>query len=136
MAGILSGMLQADFDTEILPQGNTRPVMRYQEEASFVRCLAHILNLIVKEFLATLKASNAAADSLIVEDLQNNLSLAEPHSAFSRVRILALYVSASSARKKEWRDLCQIKGMNSKLIQYDRWNSAYRMLNDAWNVCV
>jgi hypothetical protein len=100
MAGILSGMLQAGFDTEILPQGNTRPVMRYQGEASFVRCLAHILNLIVKEFLATLKASNTATDSLIVEDLQNNISLAESHSPFSRVRILALYVSASSAWKK------------------------------------
>ncbi|KAN0070499.1 Ribonuclease H-like domain containing protein [Elaphomyces granulatus] len=125
MAGILSGMLQAGFDTEILPQGNTRPVMRYQGEASFVRCLAHILNLIVKEFLATLKASNTATDSLIVEDLQNNISLAESHSPFSRLGL-----------EKEWRDLCQIKGMNSKLIQYDvdtRWNSAYRMLDDAWN---
>ena len=135
---ILSGMLQADFDTEILPQGK-HSACRDIGEASFVRCLAHILNLIVKEFLATLKASNTATDYLIVEDLQNNLSLAESHSAFSRVRILALYVSASSARKKEWRDLCQIKGMNSKLIQYDvdtRWNSAYRMLDDAWNVCV
>ena len=139
MAGILSGMLQADFDTEILPQGNTRPVMRYQGEASFVRCLAHILNLIVKEFLVTLRASNTATDYRIVEDLQNNLSLAESHSAFSRIRILALYVSASTERKKEWRDLCQLKGMDAKLIQYDvetRWNSAYRMLNDAWKVCI
>ncbi|OXV09045.1 hypothetical protein Egran_03192 [Elaphomyces granulatus] len=32
----------------VLPQGNTRPVMRYQGEATFVRCLAHIPNLIVK----------------------------------------------------------------------------------------
>ena len=51
MAGILSGMLEADFDTEIFSSGNTRPVVRYQGEARFVRCLVNILNLIVKEFL-------------------------------------------------------------------------------------
>ena len=75
--------------------------MRYQEETSFVHCLAHILNLIVKEFLATLRASDVATDYQIVEDLQNNLSLIESHSAFSHVHILALYVSATSEQKKE-----------------------------------
>ena len=73
MAEILYDMLKADYDTEILSQGNTQSIMRYQEKLSFVRCLAHILNLIVKEFLAILKASDIAGDQKIVEDLQNNL---------------------------------------------------------------
>jgi hypothetical protein len=47
MAEILFGMLNADFDTEIFPSNNTQPVMSKLS----VRCLAHILNLIVKEFL-------------------------------------------------------------------------------------
>jgi len=137
MARILYDMLKADYDTEVLPQGNTRPVMRYQGELSFIRCLAHILNLIVKEFLATLKASDIAADRWIVDHLGNNPSIVQSRSAFSRIRILALYISATSERKKEWQNLCLIKGMDSKLIQYDvdtRWNSSYRMLDNAWKV--
>jgi hypothetical protein len=137
MVRILYDMLKADYDTEIIPPGNTRPIMRYQGEPSFIRCLAHILNLIVKEFLAILKASDITADYQIVNDLENNLSVIQLQSAFSRIRILALYISTTSERKKEWRNICQIKGMNSKLIQYDvdtRWNSSYRMLDDAWKV--
>jgi len=83
MAGILYDMLKADYDTEISPQGNTRPVMRYQGELSFVRCLAHILNLIVKEFLAILKASDIAADYQIAEDLRKGLVIIQWLSAFS-----------------------------------------------------
>ena len=137
MARILYDMLKADYDTEIIPQGNTRPIMRYQGESSFIRCLAHILNLIVKEFLTILKASDITADYQIVNDLEKNLSVIQLQSAFSRIRILTLYISATSERKKEWQNLCQIKGMDSKLIQYDvdtRWNSSYRMLDDAWKV--
>ena len=136
MSRILYDLLKADYDTEILPYGNTQPVMRYQGESSFVRCLAHILNLIVKEFLATLKAGDFEADYQIVEDLKNFLSLdsLQLQSAFSCLHILILYVSATSERKKQWKDLCQIKRMNSKLIQYDvanHWNSSYQMVDDA-----
>jgi len=55
-------MLKADHNKEICPQGNTWPVMRYQGESSFICCLIYILNLIVKEFLATLKANNFIID--------------------------------------------------------------------------
>jgi hypothetical protein len=48
MARILYDMLKANYDTEVLPQGNTWLVIRYQGESSFICCLAHILNLIVK----------------------------------------------------------------------------------------
>ena len=72
MAEILYDMLKADYDTEIFPEGNTRPIMRYHGELSFVHCLAHILNLIVKEFLAILKANDITADYEIVADLKNN----------------------------------------------------------------
>jgi hypothetical protein len=49
--------------------------MRYQGESSFIRCLAHILNLIIKEFLIILKASDVATDYQIVKGLENNLSI-------------------------------------------------------------
>ncbi|EED22636.1 conserved hypothetical protein [Talaromyces stipitatus ATCC 10500] len=131
MAEILHDLLKADYKT-----GDTQQAIRYQEEGSFIRCLAHILNLIVKEFLTVLKATDITGDFQIIEDLENNLSLIQSQSAFSRIRILSLYISSTTERKREWQNLCQIKGMDSKLIQYDvttRWNSSYRMLNDAWN---
>jgi hypothetical protein len=45
MAETIFGVLKADFDTKIFPSGN---IPAYYEILS---CLAHILNLIVKEFL-------------------------------------------------------------------------------------
>jgi hypothetical protein len=58
--------------------------MRYQGELSFIRCLAYILNLIIKEFLIILKASDVATDYQIVRDLENNLSITQ-QSPFSHV---------------------------------------------------
>ncbi|EED15295.1 hypothetical protein TSTA_047440 [Talaromyces stipitatus ATCC 10500] len=72
MAEILHDLLKANYE-----QGNTQQTMRYQGEDSFIHCLAHILNLIVKEFLTVLKASDIAGDFQIIEDLKNNLSLAQ-----------------------------------------------------------
>jgi hypothetical protein len=77
MARILYDMLKADYNTEIFLQSNTQLVMRYQGESSFIRCLAHILNLIVKEFLIILKASSIATDYQIIRDLENNLSITQ-----------------------------------------------------------
>ena len=70
MIRILYDMLKTDYDMKIFSQDNTQLMMRYQEETSFVHCLAHILNLIVKKFLATLRASDVTTDYQIVEDLQ------------------------------------------------------------------
>ena len=93
--------------------------MRYCEELSFVCCFAHILNLIVKKFLAILKTNDITADYEIVADLKNNLLIIQSQSAFSCIQILVLYISATSEQKKKWRNLCHIKEMNAKLIQYD-----------------
>jgi hypothetical protein len=53
MAEILFGMLNADFDMEI--SGNTYTYIYEipRRGKLSVRCLTHILNLIVKEFLGT-----------------------------------------------------------------------------------
>src|SRR5204862_7629078 len=49
MIRILYDMLKTDYDMKIFSQDNTQLMMRYQEETSFVHCLAHILNRIVKK---------------------------------------------------------------------------------------
>ena len=101
MTEILYDMLKADYDMKIFSQGNTQSVMRYHEELSFVHCLAHILNLIVKKFLAILKTNDITADYEIVADLKNNLLIIQSQSAFSHIQILVLYISATSEQKKK-----------------------------------
>ncbi|EED13543.1 hypothetical protein TSTA_097990 [Talaromyces stipitatus ATCC 10500] len=79
MAEILHNLLKANYE-----QGNTQQIMRYQGEGSFICYLIHILNLIVKEFLAVLKASDITEDFQIIEDLENNPSLAQSQKVQER----------------------------------------------------
>ncbi len=62
MTEILYNMLKVDFNIKIILQNNTQSVIRYQKELSFIYYLAHILNLIVKKFLAILKTDDIAAN--------------------------------------------------------------------------
>jgi hypothetical protein len=80
---IICLILKADYNMGVFPQSNTQQVMRYQADLSFICCLAHILNLIAKEFLSILKASDVVTDYQLVRDLENNLSIIESYSTFS-----------------------------------------------------
>ncbi|RKF73594.1 putative AC transposase, partial [Golovinomyces cichoracearum] len=85
--------------------------IRFSGLYSYIRCLAHILNLIVKDILATLKTGDHQSATTACDLLQNKQGVGH-HSTMSRLRILALW----------------------KFIVYDvdtRWNSTYRMLQDA-----
>lgn len=41
--------------------GNLKPLMQFQGRKSYIRCLAHALNLIVKDILANLKSKTMEA---------------------------------------------------------------------------
>jgi hypothetical protein len=105
---------------------------------SYIRCLAHIINLIVKGILLTLKPGNTEEAAAICDNLDNG----EHHSfpaiePLAKLRILALWIHRSPQRRQAWRNNCKRMNLSDKFIEYDvdtRWNSTFRMLEDALKV--
>ncbi len=115
--------------------------LRFQGTQSLVRCLAHILNLIVKQLLSGLRAQDSeSADSICVSiagDDGEGYTLPDEYanlSALARLRVFVLYISRSPQRRQLWKQACASFGGSAKVIDYDvdtRWNSLYRMINQA-----
>lgn len=107
---------------------------RFQGSQSYVRCLGHIINLIVKDILAKLNTGNPDVDEMCaIIDREHPQSL----DVVGRVRYLAVWIQQSPQRKQAWIANCKRLGLSTKLIEYDvptRWNSTFRMLFDAIKV--
>jgi hypothetical protein len=106
------------------------PISRFGGLDSYVRCLAHVLNLIVSEILSTLKTGDHKAATLACDLMQEKQEIG-PHSATSRLRIMALWIARIPQRRQFWQYICQSDGLSTKFIEYDvdtRWNSFLRML--------
>ena len=99
---------------------------------SFIRCLAHILNLIVKEILRSLKSGTYKEAVKICNHLHDeNLST---ESALSRLRILAVWIHRSPQRSDAWTNVCTLMKLSDRVIPYDvdiRWNSTFEMIDIA-----
>ncbi|KAK9257597.1 hypothetical protein V1519DRAFT_113117 [Lipomyces tetrasporus] len=105
---------------------------------SCVRCLAHIIHLIVKDILVALKSGNTEEADAICDNLDEgehqSLRALEP---LARLRIIALWIHRSPQRRQAWNDNCKRMNLPDKFIEYDvdtRWNSTFRMLSDALQV--
>ncbi len=77
-----------------------KPLMRFHGRKSFIRCLAHIINLICKDVLATLKAGSAKEAKAILDELaaQKDHSFTSTHStkgAIAKLRLLVLWITRS-----------------------------------------
>ena len=106
--------------------------LRFNGVDSYVRCLAHVLNLIVSDILSALKSGDHKSAIEACDLLQDNKKIGR-HSALSRLRIMALWISRTPQRRQQWKLVCQSNGLKDKFIEYDvetRWNSTYRMLRD------
>jgi hypothetical protein len=98
---------------------------------SYIRCLAHIMNLIVKDILRALKSGNTEEADAACDGLQFGQHITT-QTALAKLRILALWIHRSPQRRQKWKDICKIENLPDKYIEYDvdtRWNSTYRMLD-------
>lgn len=111
-----------------------RPLMRFRGRPSFIPCLAHILNLICKDVLASLRAGSAREAKAILDDMAIHTSPAfnSIHStkgAIMKIRLLTLWIARSPQRRRDWKEVSP-----GKQVSYDvdtRWNSTYIMIQDA-----
>jgi hypothetical protein len=106
--------------------------IQFQGLDSYVRCLAHILNLIVKDILQALKSGTAEEADAICDRIRDGKPM-QTQSALARLRVLALWINRSPGRRQSWKEVCKFLNLSGKYIEYDvenRWNSTYRMLDD------
>ncbi len=105
--------------------------IRFHGQDSFIRCLAHVLNLIVKKILSTLKSRNRKSAEASIELVSQYRYLNTTDSALARLRVLAIWISWTPERKSQWRYICKDNNLPDTCILYDvntRWNSTYLML--------
>jgi len=75
------------FNDEVdLELGNTRTIMRFRGKEHRIRCIAHVLNLIVRKILDDLKTGTAKE----AKDLNENSIGSEPLNGVVKIRMLIL----------------------------------------------
>lgn len=111
-----------------------KPLMRFHGRRSFIRCLAHIINLVCKEILATLgagstKEARATLDELELHKKQPFSTTSESKSAIAKIRLVVLWIARSPQRRQSWKLISPTKQINYDVD--NRWNSTYNMVADA-----
>jgi hypothetical protein len=105
---------------------------------SYVRCLAHILNLIVKDILRALKSGNTAEATSVCDNLdKGEYQALEALQPLGKLRALAIWIHRSPQRRQAWKKTCNRLNLLDKFIEYDidiRWNSTFRMISTALQV--
>lgn len=115
---------------------DSNPEIQFCGIDSYIHCLAHILNLIVKDILHALKSGSIQEAYTACDSIQNGKSFAT-QTALARLQILALWISRSPQRRQKWKEVCSYMDLPDRFIEYDvetRWNSTYQMLHGSLKV--
>ena len=129
----LHSELRKKYDDED-DQFRMKPLMRFRGRNSFIPCLAHVINLICKDLLTSLKAGSSREAKVLLDELasQRDQTFSSTHAAkgaIVRIRLLVLWIARSPQRRQEWKVVSP-----AKQVSYDvdtRWNSTYIMISDA-----
>lgn len=137
----LLNRLLKEYDDYLDPFPIRGQTIRFRGLASRIRCFAHILNLIVKAILQELGSSTFKqaveyldrATVAITNRERSRLQIPNAQGVIAKLRIIVLWVHRSTDRIQDWRALPR----SPRLPRYDidtRWNSTFRMINDAFEV--
>ena len=104
--------------------------MLFKGDESFVRCLAHMLNLIAKSMLKVFKAGSHKEAKRVIKqmsvDKREIFRIDEtPQSAIARLRLIVLWILASEQRIDKYMEYASVS------LDYDidtRWNALLKML--------
>jgi hypothetical protein len=109
--------------------------MRFHGKLSFIRCLAHVINLICKDVLSSLKAGSAIEAKKALDTWEKTFKSADyvilrdnSCSAIAKVRFLNLWILRSSQREEDWAKLSRASNRKPIYNVDTRWNSAYDMI--------
>jgi hypothetical protein len=115
-------------------QKKPNTALLFQGLHSSVRCLAHILNLIVKDILRAVKSGNTGEAYTACDCSRDGIPWpCSTQGALAKLRIFALWIDRSPQRRQKWTHICQIANLPSQFIEYDVdtwWNSTFRILSD------
>ncbi|KAK9364368.1 hypothetical protein V1509DRAFT_643760, partial [Lipomyces kononenkoae] len=78
--------------------------VRFRGREDFISCLAHVLNLIVKDILKSLKPGDTSSANEACDQIARGGPIGS-HSAFSRLRILSLWILRTPQRREGWKNL-------------------------------
>ncbi|KAK9365003.1 hypothetical protein V1509DRAFT_643131, partial [Lipomyces kononenkoae] len=78
--------------------------VRFRGREDFISCLAHVLNLIVKDILKSLKPGDTSSAYEACDQIARGGPIGS-HSALSRLRILSLWILRTPQRREGWKNL-------------------------------
>ena len=125
--------LKRQYDDGFSPIGRSR--MRFHGKQSWVRCLAHVIALIVKDVLYDVKAGSAKEAKKILDSWdahyqRNDYVIPDDggRSAIAKVRLLNLWILRNTGREQDWKSMPKTKTRRPIYDVDTRWNSAHDMI--------